>query len=146
MTRALERDDPGGQVAAEHDLEMIAAGLRRDAADTRLHGDVVLETLATSLPAELCRIDRAGGMFRKPKLTGVQVSLGDRRYVLKATPTGLVSSVCHESGGIVMSTTQVPFDAWISELLAALSAMASRSTAATLALQQLAITGEAPPS
>jgi hypothetical protein len=51
--------------------------------------------------------------------------------------------VCHESGGIVMSTTPVPFDAWINELLAALSSMAGRSTAATLALQQLAITGNA---
>jgi hypothetical protein len=131
-------------VAGEHDLEMIAAGLRRDAEDTRLHCDVVLETLATSLPSELGRVDRAGGLFKKPKLAGVQVTLGDRRYVLKSTPTGLASMVCHESGGIVMSSTPVPFDAWIAELLAALSAMAGRSTAATLALQKLALTGEAP--
>jgi hypothetical protein len=126
----------------EHDLEMIAAGLRRDAEDTKLHGDVVLETLASSLPPELCRVERSG-MFRKSKLSGVQISLGDRRYVLKATQTGLSSVVCHESGGIVMSSTPVPFDAWINELLAGLSAMAGRSSAATLALQQLAITGDA---
>lgn len=127
-------------MSGEHDLEMIAASLRRDAEDTRLHGDVVLETLAGSLPPELCRVER-GGMFRNKKLTGVNISLGDRRYVLKAAPTGLNALVCHESGGIVMSSTPVPFDAWINELLAALSSMAGRSTAATLALQQLAITG-----
>jgi hypothetical protein len=129
----------------EHDLEMIAAGLRRDAEDARLHGDVVLETLASSLPPELCRIERTG-VFRNKKLSGVQISLGDRRYALKSTPSGLASTVSHESGGIVMSSTAVPFDAWISELLNALSAMAGRSSAATLALQQLAITGDAPSS
>src|SRR5450432_4188177 len=129
-------DDP-------HDLELIAAGLRRDAEDTRLHGQVVLESLAAALPPELARVDRAGGLVRKQKVTGVQVSLGDRRYVLKATPSGLVSSVCHESGGIVMSTTPVEFNAWVRELLTALSDAAGRSSAAALALQQLAITGSA---
>jgi hypothetical protein len=127
-------DDP-------HDLELIAAGLRRDAEDTRLHGQVVLESLANALPPELARVDRSGGLVRKQKVTGVQVSLGDRRYVLKATPSGLVSSVCHESGGIVMSTTPVEFNAWVRELLTALSDAAGRSSAAALALQQLAITG-----
>ncbi len=125
----------------EHDLEMIAAGLRRDAEDTRLHGQVVLESLANALPAELARVERSGGLLRKARVTGVQVSLGDRRYVLKATPSGLVSSVCHESGGIVMSTTPVAFDAWVQELLDKLSDAAGRSSAAALALQQLAISG-----
>lgn len=127
-------DDP-------HDLELIAAGLRRDAEDTRLHGQVVLESLAAALPPELARVDRAGGLVRKQRVTGVHVSLGDRRYVLKATPSGLVSSVCHESGGIVMSTTPVEFNAWVRDLLTALSDAAGRSSAAALALQQLAITG-----
>lgn len=125
----------------EHDLEMIAAGLRRDAEDTRLHGQVVLDSLAAALPPELARVDRSGGLLRKPKVTGVQVSVGDRRYVLQATTSGLVSSVCHESGGIVMSTTPVAFDAWVGALLAALSDAAGRSSSAALALQQLAIGG-----
>lgn len=125
----------------EHDLEMIAAGLRRDAEDTRLHGQVVLDSLAAALPPELARVDRSGGLLRKPKVTGVQVSVGDRRYVLQATTSGLVSSVCHESGGIVMSTTPVAFDAWVGALLTALSDAAGRSSSAALALQQLAIGG-----
>ena len=122
-------------------LEMIAAGLRRDAEDTRLHGQVVLESLATALPPELARVERSGGLVRKSKIVGVHISIGDRRYVLKTTPSGLASSVCHESGGIVMSTTPVDFDAWVRELLAALSAAAGRSASAALALQQLAISG-----
>jgi hypothetical protein len=128
-------------VGDDNDLELIAAGLRRDAEDTRLHGQVVLESLANALPSELARVDRSGGLLKPKKVTGVQVSLGDRRYVLKATPSGLVSSVCHESGGIVMSTTPVSFDAWVRELLTALSDAAGRSSSAALALQQLAITG-----
>ena len=125
----------------EHDLEFIAAGLRRDAEDTRVHGQVVLESLAAALPPELARVERSGGVLRKAKVSAVNVSIGDRRYVLKATASGLVSLVCHESGGIVMSTTQVAFDEWVNELLAALSAAAGRSASAALALQQLAING-----
>ncbi|GEM_PF-908430 len=125
----------------EHDLEFIAAGLRRDAEDTRVHGQVVLESLAAALPPELARVERSGGLLRKAKVSAVNVSIGDRRYVLKATASGLVSSVCHESGGIVMSTTPVAFDAWVNQLLAALSAAAGRSASAALALQQLAING-----
>jgi hypothetical protein len=128
----------------EHDLEMIAAGLRRDAADSRLHGQVVLDSLAQALPPELARVDRSGGLVRKAKVTGVNVSIGDRRYVLKATASGLASSVCHESGGIVLSTTAVDFESWVRELLAALAAAAGRSSSAAIALQQLAITGTTP--
>jgi hypothetical protein len=131
-------------VDGQHDLDLIAAGLRRDAADTAVHGQVVLDSLAAALPPEIARIERSGGLVRKAKITAVNVSLDDRRYVLKATPSGLMSAICHESGGIVMSTTPVAFDAWIHELLGALSAAATRSSSAALALQQLAIGGTTP--
>ena len=127
----------------DQDLEMIAAGLRRDADDVRLHGQVVLESLAEALPPEIAKVERSGGILHKPKITGVHVSFGNRRYVLKTTPAGLVSSVCHESGGIVMSTTEVGFDQWVSELLGALSNAAGRSASAAQALQRLAINGSA---
>src|ERR1700722_6998225 len=115
---------------ADASLELIAAGLRRDAEDTRLHGQVVLESLASALPPELARVERSGGLVRKSKVVGVHISVGDRRYVLKTTPSGLASSVCHESGGIVMSTTPVDFEAWVRELLTALSTAARRSARA----------------
>jgi hypothetical protein len=133
-----------GQASGQPSLELIAAGLRRDAQDSRLHGQVVLESLASALPPELARVERSGGLVRKAKVVGVHISVGDRRYVLKATASGLVSSVCHESGGIVMSTTPVEFDAWVRELLTALSNAAGRSSSAALALQQLAISGTTP--
>ena len=126
----------------DHDLELIAAGLRRDADDARLHGQVVLDSLAQSLPGEIARVERSGGLLRKPKVTAVHISLGDRRYVLQATSSGLVSSVCHESGGIVMSTTPIGFEQWIRELLEALSSASNSSTSAAQALQRLAINGE----
>ena len=134
----------GGRRGAEQATPTSSSsrpGLRRDAEDTRLHGQVVLESLANALPPELARVERSGGLVRKSKVVGVHISVGDRRYVLKTTPSGLASSVCHESGGIVMSTTPVEFDAWVRELLTALSAAAGRSASAALALQQLAITG-----
>ena len=125
----------------EHDLDLIAAGLRRDAEDARLHGQAVLESLAAALPPEFARVDRSGGILRKQKIEAVQVSLGDRRFVLKHASSGLFSSVCHESGGVVMSTTDVEFDTWVRELLGALSIAAGRSSSAAQALQRLAITG-----
>ena len=69
----------------DENLELIAAGLRRDAEDTRLHGQVVLESLANALPPELARVERSGGLVRKSKVVGVHISVGDRRYVLKTT-------------------------------------------------------------
>ncbi len=125
----------------EHDLELIAAGLRRDADDARLHGQAVLDSLATALPPQFARVDRSGGFLRKQKIEAVHVSLGDRRFVLKHTASGLISSVCHESGGVVMSTADVDFDEWVRELLTALSSAADRSSSAAQALQRLAITG-----
>jgi hypothetical protein len=128
-------------VGQEHDLELIAAGLRRDADDARLHGQAVLDSLATALPPQVARVDRSGGFLRKQKIEAVHVSLGDRRFVLKHTASGLISSVCHESGGVVMSTADVDFDEWVRELLTALSSAADRSSSAAQALQRLAITG-----
>lgn len=125
----------------DHDMDMIAAGLRRDAQDARLSGQAVLTSLAAALPPEMARVQRSGGLLRKPRITGVQVSVGDRRYVLESTTSGLVSSVCHESGGVVMSTTSVGFEEWVRELLAALSNAAGRSASAAEALQRLAISG-----
>jgi hypothetical protein len=128
-------------MADEHDLDMIAAGLRRDTQDVRVHGQAVLASLAAALPAEFARVDRSGGFLRKEKINALQVSLGDRRFVLKEAASGLVSEVCHESGGVVMSTTDVTFDVWVRELLAALSTAADRNASAAQALQRLAISG-----
>jgi len=146
MTRSTITAVRGVGVSDDHDLEMIAAGLRRDADDARLHGQVVLESLAAALPPELAKVERSGGLLRKPKISGVNISLGDRRYVLKHTASGLVSSVCHESGGIVMSTAEVGFDEWVRPLLDALSTAAGRSASAAQALQRLAISGTSNPS
>lgn len=131
----------GAAVSQEHDLDVIAAGLRRDAEDARLHGQAVLDSLAAALPPEIAHVDRSGGFLRKQKIDAVHVSVGDRRFVLKHTSSGLISSVCHESGGVVMSTTDVEFDGWVRELLVALSSAADRSSSAAQALQRLAITG-----
>jgi hypothetical protein len=131
----------GAAVSQEHDLDVIAAGLRRDAEDARLHGQAVLDSLAAALPPEIAHVDRSGGFLRKQKIDAVHVSVGDRRFVLKHTSSGLISSVCHESGGVVMSTTDVKFDGWVRELLVALSSAADRSSSAAQALQRLAITG-----
>lgn len=127
----------------DHDLDMIAAGLRRDAQDARLNGQALLTSLAAALPPEMTKVQRSGGLLRKPRITGVAVSVGDRRYVLESATSGFVSSVCHESGGVVMSTTPVGFEEWVRELLAALSNAAGRSASAAQALQRLAISGTA---
>ena len=51
----------------DHDLELIAAGLRRDADDARLHGQVVLDSLAQSLPGEIARVERSAACCESQK-------------------------------------------------------------------------------
>ena len=53
--------------SGEPSLELIAAGLRRDADDTRLHGQVVLESLAAALPPELARVEPQSESRRRPR-------------------------------------------------------------------------------
>jgi hypothetical protein len=134
-----------GTPGSNLDLELLAAQLRRHTDDLSLYSGMLLNVLSATLPPELVRVRREGKLKarlggREPAVLGVSVSVGDHRYELDRSAVGApaVTRICHESGGIVMSTKQVGADEWSRSLAAALATVAGGNAAAVAALQKLA--------
>ena len=126
------------------DLELLAAQLRRHTDDLSLYSGMLLNVLSATLPPELVQVRREGRLKarlagREPAVLGISVSVGDHRYELdrKAVGAPAVTRVCHESGGVVMSTRHVGADEWSRSLAAALARVAGGNAAAAEALQRL---------
>ena len=136
----MTQSTPGSNL----DLELLAAQLRRHTDDLSLYSGMLLNVLSATLPAELVRVRREGKLKarlngREPALLGVSVSVGDHRFELERAGVGspAVTRICHESGGVVMSTKQVGADEWSRTLAAALAKAAGGNAAAAAALQRL---------
>ncbi len=136
----------GGEVAGPPVLEAVAAGLRRDGADLSLYGGFLINTLIEALPPDLVRVERRRSAAdrlrgREGDVVAVGVELGDKRFRLARPGTGArpEATVGHVSGGVTMSTTTVPLDAWAQDLAAALVTAAGRDAAAADAASRLAI-------
>jgi hypothetical protein len=126
------------------DLELLAAQLRRHSEDLSLYSGFLLTILSAALPAELVRVRREDGWKvrlsrREPAVLGVSVSLGNRRYELDRAAAGepVAARICHESGGVVMSSQAVNLDEWSGRLAADLAAVAGSNAAAVEALRRL---------
>ncbi len=126
------------------DLELLAAQLRRHSEDLSLYSGFLLNVLSAALPPELVRVRREGKLKarlsgREPAVLGVSVSLGNHRYELDRAGVGAhpVAKICHESGGVVMSTQTVSADEWSRSLATDLIAVAGTNAAAAEALRRL---------
>jgi hypothetical protein len=126
------------------DLELLAAQLRRHADDMSLYSGMLLNVLSATLPDHMLRVRREGkwkarGRGRDPAVLGVIVTIGDYRYELDRADVGShpVTKICHESGGVVLSTRTVSAHEWSQALAAALAMMAGTNAAAAAALQRL---------
>ncbi|GAA5177806.1 hypothetical protein GCM10023322_03410 [Rugosimonospora acidiphila] len=126
------------------DLELLAAQLRRHTDDLSLYSGMLLNMLSATLPPDLVQVRREGKWKarmagREPAVLGISVHVGDRRYELDRTDVGAraVTKVCHESGGVVMSTKSVTAEEWSRSLAEALAAVAGTNAAAVAALQKL---------
>ncbi len=137
---------------AEWDVDMLAAGLRRDSADLTVYVRALLASLAEALPPDVIEVERAGGLRRRltgaeTPVTAIHVSVSDRRFTLRqgrrgGAPEAMVS---HQSGGVVMSTRAVSVDDWSQALATGLAHLAGTNSRAAQALQQIALTGWQPP-
>jgi hypothetical protein len=104
----------------------------------------LLNVLSATLPPELVRIRREGKWKarlagREPAVLGVAVTIGSQRYELDRADVGAhpTTRICHESGGVVLSSKQVGADEWSQALATALAAIAGSNAAAAAALQRL---------
>jgi hypothetical protein len=128
------------------DLELLAAQLRRHTDDLSLYSGMLLNVLSATLPPDLVTVRRESKWKarlsgrREPAVLGISVTVGDHRYELDREDVGAraATRVCHESGGVVLSTKQVSADEWSRRLAAALAEVAGTNAAAVAALQKLA--------
>ncbi len=124
------------------EIELLAAALRRDAADLDMYAQVLTGSLADALPpgsVELARkrsvSDRLSG--RPGTVERLEVSLDDRRLILvlaHGRPQGEVATVVR---GVVLSRKQVALDEWVHELATAVALRAESDARARAALEKL---------
>jgi hypothetical protein len=126
------------------DLELLAAELRKHSDDLSLYAGFLLNMLSAALPPELVEVRREGRWKarlagREPAVLGVSVSIGGHRYEMERAEFGArpVAKICHESGGVVMSTRTVGADEWSRGLAGDLITIAGSNAAAASALQKL---------
>jgi hypothetical protein len=137
-----------GPPESQLDLELLAASLRKHTDDLSLYGAFMLNLLAAALPPDLVAVRRESkwkarfGGRGEPAILGVAVTVGNHRYDLDRAEVGArpVARICHQSGGVVMSTKPVGADEWSRSLAAALMDVAGSNAAAVEALQRLTAT------
>ena len=126
------------------DLEVLAAQLRRHSEDLSMYAGFLLNSLSAALPGELLQVRREGRLKarlggREPAVLAVAVTLGTHRYELERAEFGArpVAKVCHQSGGVVLSTRTVSPEEWSRGLAEALVRTLGADAAAVEALQRL---------
>jgi hypothetical protein len=123
------------------DLQVLAAQLRRHTDDLSLYGGMLVNVLSSALPPELVEVRRERRLFKRgdAPVLGVSATLGNLRFDLDREGVGAppATRVCHQSGGVVMSTSRVPPDEWCRQLAAALAEHAGTNEAAIAALERL---------
>ncbi|MEO9240371.1 MAG: hypothetical protein ABI418_20035 [Jatrophihabitantaceae bacterium] len=126
------------------ELQSLSALLSRQAADLEVYAGFLFAALDGALPADLLIVERKASLSdrlrgRTPAVVGVSVRLGEQRFVLRRASVGAAtrSSIAHEVGGIVLSTTPVALPDWSAQLTAALHRLAQHNAGAATALQRL---------
>ncbi len=127
------------------DLEVLAAQLRRHSDDLSMYAGFLLNSLSSALPPEFLAVRREGRLRarlagREPAVLAVAVTLGNHRYELERAEFGArpVAKVCHQSGGVVLSTRTVSPEEWSRGLAEGLMRTLGSDAAAVEALQRLA--------
>src|SRR5947209_10874852 len=106
LVPADESEVGGGDFERGMDVELLAAALRRDAADLDLYAKVLSVTLADSLPSGAVRVERKRSMAdrvagREGAVTNIDVALGEQRLGLRMDRGRMTGEVCKEVRGIV---------------------------------------------
>ena len=134
-----------GSPESHLDLEVLAAQLRRHSDDLSMYAGFLLNSLSAALPPEMVAVRREGKLKarlagREPAVLAVSVTVGNHRYELERSEFGArpVAKVCHQSGGVVLSTRTVTPDEWSRGLAEALVRTLGSDAAAVAALQRLA--------
>jgi hypothetical protein len=117
------------------DLELLAAGLRADAADAPAWVAALGEKLAAALPTRVAL--HRGGMLHHGPIDGLAVELGAWRFALRLEYGRPVAARTHVVRGIALKTETLSLDAWIDALTEALAMLAATSDSERAAILRL---------
>ncbi len=123
---------------AEHQIDLAASSLRADASDSRALAEALAAKLSEALPDQ-ARVIRQRGRFlsRDKRLERLEVQLGDETFVLSLSGQRADTTLAKTVRGVVIRRQELPLDAWLDALSAALSTEAERSETARLSLERL---------
>jgi hypothetical protein len=117
------------------DLDLLAASLRADSADSKTFVQVLAAKLAGAFPDDV-RIERSG-LFRKGDVERVEVVLGENRYRLELDGRRLHTFRARTVRGIVLKNEEIPVHDWIEDLSRDLAESAAHSELGRRALERL---------
>ena len=120
------------------DIDLVSASLRADMSDVGAFVESLAAKLEEMLPG-LVKIQRARQGFMGPKVVrqiAVDVD-GGRLQLDRRDRDVLDCKTARVSGGIVLKTEPIDFDAWLDQLGHALAAEADRSQRTRQALERL---------
>jgi hypothetical protein len=121
------------------DLDLVAASLRADAADTRGFLEALAVRLEAALPAQT-QVKRRSKRFLSGEkvVRSLEVEAGDSRYALSVDERGRIEAIRSAAvRGIVVRNDPLPLDEWIDALARALTDQAQASEQGRLALERL---------
>ncbi|PYC84713.1 hypothetical protein C7C46_07310 [Streptomyces tateyamensis] len=127
-------------------IDLLAAALRRDAADLEVYAQVLTGTLADALPPGAVAVERKRSLGdriagRPGHVERLEVTLDDQRLILTVATGRPSGEICKVVRGVVLSRRPVPLDEWTRELAAAVTAEARSSARAREALERLLLGG-----
>jgi hypothetical protein len=121
----------------EGSFDMVAAGLRADAADLDAFVEALAVKLEGALPGRVA-IARQGGLFsRSKRVREISVDMGDCRYNLVSNGGHIETTRRNEVRGIAIKSERLELDDWIAGLSRELEASARESADGRQALERL---------
>lgn len=126
-------------VSADDDFDLIAAGIRSDGSDLRISIEALAAKLEAALPGQTRVTRSGGGLFGRGRrgVRAIAVSVGDCRYELTVSESGLEGARTREVGGIAIKREPLPASEWIASLTAELRERSQQSAEARTALERL---------
>ncbi|HEX4139119.1 MAG TPA: hypothetical protein VHY09_02150 [Candidatus Methylacidiphilales bacterium] len=97
------------------DYDMQAAWLRRLTSDIESNLGSFARRLKEAMPDRVTLLEKKS-LFSGPKLTGVSVEIGERKYTLEVDGRKLKASVAMVVRGITLNTKSVDPAQWFSQL------------------------------
>ncbi|MBP0458627.1 hypothetical protein JFN87_14105 [Streptomyces bomunensis] len=123
---------------------MLAAALRRDAADLDVYAQVLSGSLAEALPPGAVELERKRSVAdrmagREGRIQRAEVTLGDDRLVLTMAHGRVAAEVVKVVRGVALSRTPVEMDDWARRLARAITDRARSDARARAALERLVV-------